>query len=322
MNLATQYLGRTLDSPFVVGASPCSDDPDLALRLQDAGASAIVMRSLFEEQIEAERRVIPRGRILGRTTDDFAEYQVSPLEYLRQIEHLKRMLSIPVFASLNGHHPGSWTDFAAQLERAGADAIELNFYQVVTDPTVAADQIETEMLETVGHVSSAVDIPVAAKLSPYHSAVAQLAIALELAGAAGIVIFNRFYQPDVNTDEVEVQPLLRLSEPSELLLRLRWLAILSPLLRCSLSATGGVHAPADAVKTLLTGAHTVQLVSVLLRQGPHIITTLREGLASWMRDHGYTQIEEFRGMLNHRRCRDASAYERANYIRALQSWKV
>lgn len=321
MNLATNYLGLSLSSPFVVGASPCCDDLEVAMRLQDAGASAVVMRSLFAEQITASRQTTPVTREPADFSD-YAEYQLSPDEYLRQIDHLKKSVSIPIIASLNGHHPGSWIDFAAQLERAGADAIELNFYQVVTDPAVAADQVETEMLEMVGGVSSSVRIPIAAKLSPFHASVAQLAVALELAGASGIVVFNRFYQPDVNTDDLEVQPLLRLSDPSELLLRLRWLAILSPLLRGSLSASGGIHSTSGVVKALLTGAHTVQLVSVLLKHGPPVIACLRSGLENWMREHDYADLEQFRGKLNHQRCRDSAAYERANYIRVLQSWKV
>jgi dihydroorotate dehydrogenase (fumarate) len=305
-----------------VGASPCCDDLEVAQRLQDAGAAAIVMRSLFEEQLAAPRPAA--GLCAGEPPafSDYADYQLSPDEYLRQIDRLKRMLSIPVIASLNGHHAGSWVDIAAQLERAGADAIELNFYQVVTDPAIAADQVEMEMLEMVGRVSRSVRIPVASKLSPFHASVSQLADALELAGASGIVLFNRFYQPDVNTDDLDVQPLLRLSEPGELLLRLRWLAILSPLLRGSLSATGGVHTTAGVVKAILTGAHTVQLVSALLKHGPPAIASLREGLERWMREHGYTELDQFRGWLNHRRCRDSAAYERANYIRVLQSWKV
>lgn len=323
MNLATNYLGLALQSPFVVGASPCCDDVDVAERLQDEGASAMVMRSLFEEQINAARGIrAPKRPAELAEFAEHADYLLSPAEYLRQIERLKRTLSIPVIASLNGHHPGSWVDFAVQLEQAGADAIELNFYQVVTDPTVAADQVETEMLEMVGAVSGSVRIPVAAKISPFHASVAQLGVALELAGAAGIVLFNRFYQPDVDTDDLDVQPLLRLSEPGELLLRLRWLAILSPLLRCSLSATGGIHSFGGVVKAILTGAHTVQLVSVLLRHGPGVLTALRNGLEGWMGEHDYTDLDQFRGMLNHQRCRDSAAYERANYIRVLQSWKV
>src|SRR5688572_24448660 len=320
MNLATNYLGLALHSPFVVGASPCCDEIEVAQRLQDAGASALVMRSLFEEQITASRRPAAAPSIDDANVfPDYADYQLSPNEYLRQIERLKHSLSIPIIASLNGHHSGSWIDFAAQLERAGADAIELNFYQVVTDPSVAADQVEMEMLQVVGNISGAVRIPVAAKLSPFHASVAQFAVALELAGASGIVLFNRFYQPDVDTDDLDVQPLLRLSDPGELLLRLRWLAILSPLLRGSLSATGGIHTSAAVVKSILTGAHAVQLVSVLLRHGPNIINSLRDGVEGWMREHGYSDLDQFRGLLNHKRCRDSAAYERANYIRVLQS---
>ncbi len=323
MNLATSYLGLSLPSPFIVGASPCCDDLELARQLEDEGASAVVMRSLFEEQITASRQrpAAPCGNEAAEFTD-YASYQQSPDDYLRQIERLKRTLSIPVIASLNGHHAGCWMDFGAQLERAGADAMELNFYQVVTDPGVAADQVEMEMLEMVGSITGSVRIPVAAKISPFHASIAQLAVALELAGASGVVLFNRFYQPDVNPDELAVQPLLRLSEPSELLLRLRWLAILSPLLRGSLSATGGIHTASGAIKALLTGADTVQLVSVLLRHGPTVIATLRRGLEAWMCEHGYEDLDQFRGMLDHHSSPDSAAYERANYIRVLQSWKV
>ena len=321
MNLATEYLGLRLHSPFVVGASPCCDSLEMARRLEDAGAAALVLRSLFAEQLTSLPR--PALRVTAAEAfPEFADYQVSPGEYLRQIQNLKRVVSIPIIASLNGHHQGPWMDFARRLERAGADAIELNFYEVVTDAAVPADEVEVEMLEVVGSVAGSVRIPVAAKISPFHASVAQLAVALELAGAAGIVLFNRFYQPDVNIDDVDVQPLLRLSDPSEALLRLRWLAILSPIIRGSLSATGGIHTSAGVVKALLTGAHTVQVVSAVLKHGPPVITSLRTGLQSWMREHGFESVDAFRGLLNHRRCRDTTAYERANYIRVLQSWKV
>ena len=326
MNLASDYLGLRLNSPFVVGASPFCDNLELARKLEDAGAGAVVMRSLFEEQIEGPAEHTPfRLHPLSEATEQFPEYvdyQLSPEQYLRQLEALKGAITIPVIASLNGHQPGGWVSYASRLEDAGADAIELNFYQVVADPTVAADQIETQMLETVGLIAGAVDIPVSVKLSPFHTAVAQLAVALELSGAAGIVIFNRFYQPDVNADEIEVQPMLRLSDPQELLLRLRWLALLAPQVRGSLAATGGIHTANGVAKALLAGAHVVQLVSVLLRHGPMVIPTLAEGLQAWMRTHGYQSIADFRGVLNARRYRDPSAFERANYIRTLQSWRV
>jgi len=253
---------------------------------------------------------------------DFAAYQLTPDDYLRHVEQLRRTVTIPIVASLNGYRAGSWINLAPRLEAAGASAIELNFYHVVTDYSLAADAVESEMIELVRAISSSVLIPVCAKLSPFHSSVAQLALALELAGAAGVVLFNRFYQPDIDVDELSVQPVIRLSEPGELLLRLRWLAILSPLLRGSLSVTGGVHTWAGVVKSILSGAHTVQLVSVLLKHGPHVITTLREGLEIWMREHGFSELGQFRGMLNHARCADPAAFERANYVRALQSWRI
>jgi dihydroorotate dehydrogenase (fumarate) len=326
MNLTTTYLGLKLRSPFIVGASPFCDSTFVARRLEDAGAGAVVMRSLFEEQLEPPARGQPIARNGGAGASEklleLSDYQLSPDQYLRQLADLKADLTIPVIASLNGHRPGEWIEFARRLERAGADAIELNFYQVVTDPTLAADQIETAILETVHTMADSVKVPIAVKLSPFHTGVAQLAAALELAGAAGIVLFNRFFQPDVNVDEVDVQPTLRLSESSELLLRLRWLAILSPQLRISLAATGGVHRSEDAVKAFLTGAHAVQIVSVLLQHGPRVIETLVQGVERWMREHDYTELEQWRGTLNLRRCRDSAAFERANYIRALQSWTV
>jgi dihydroorotate dehydrogenase (fumarate) len=325
MNLATRYLGLDLENPFVVGASPFCDDLDAARRLQDAGAAALIMRSLFEEQITQSRwpsSTTARPAATAAEFPDSAEYQFSPDEYLRQLERLKGTVSIPVIASLNAHHAGSWIDFSERIEAAGADAIELNFYQVVTDPSVASDEVETEMLQLVGAITAQVRIPVAVKLSPFHTSIAQLAVALELAGASGLVLFNRFYQPDINTEDLVVQPLLRLSDPDELLLRLRWLAIVSPLLRGSLSASGGIHSASDVVKSLLTGAHTVQLVSVLLKHGPRVITTLRDGLEAWMRERGYAGLEECRGLLNLQRCSDPAAFERANYIRVLQSWRI
>jgi dihydroorotate dehydrogenase (fumarate) len=325
MNISTTYLGLNLRSPFIVGASPFCDNLHLARKLEDAGAGALVMRSLFEEQLEPPRprvsKTLPPSGEVGEFPE-VAEYQLSPESYLRQLASLKATLSVPVIASLNGYRPGHWIDFAKRLETAGADAIELNLYRVVTDVTVAADQVETELLETVGLISGAVRIPVAVKLSPFHTSIAQLAVALELAGAAGVVIFNRFYQPDVNTTELEVQTNLRLSDPSEILLRLRWLAILAPNVRGSLAATGGFHTADDAIKALLTGAHALQLVSVLLRHGVPVLGTIVRGLIAWMTAHGYERLDEFRGALNLRTCRDASAFERANYIRALQSWKV
>jgi dihydroorotate dehydrogenase (fumarate) len=327
MNLAVDYLGLRLASPFVIGASPCCDNVQVARQLEDVGAGAVVMRSLFAEQLQPPPAPVRLQAGAGDEDGldaypDVADYQVGPDQYLRQIELLKRHLRIPVIASLNGHQPGAWMDFAVRAEQAGADAIELNFYQVVADPAIDAEQVETGILQAVGLVADSVKLPVAVKLSPFHAALAQLAVALELEGAAGLVLFNRFFQPDVNVEELTVHPLLRLSDPQELLLRLRWLAILAPQVRLSLAASGGVYTATGAAKALLTGAHAVQLVSAVLKHGPKVVDTLQFGLEQWMRDHGYGDIATFRGLLDSRRSRDAGAFERANYIRTLQTWRV
>jgi dihydroorotate dehydrogenase (fumarate) len=330
MNLETDYLGLKLKNPLIVGASPFSDNTAVAQHLEAAGAAAIIMRSLFEEQIDAEQRALlysvetpsesnPEGTSYFPAC---AEYQLSSDQYLRQLGHLKAALSIPVIASLNGCRPGGWTDYAQRFESAGADAIELNLYQLVTDPTRAGDDVEADMLETVRSVVASVKVPVTVKLSPFHTAPAQFALALEHAGAAGIVLFNRFYQPDFNLEDMEVQSNLRLSDSSELLLRLRWLAIISPHVRGSLAASGGVHTATDAIKAVLGGAHAVQVVSAALRHGPSALITMLQGLTSWMEEHGYENIGQLRGAMNLQRCPDPAAFERANYIRMLQSWRV
>ncbi|MDO8539224.1 MAG: dihydroorotate dehydrogenase-like protein [Opitutaceae bacterium] len=330
MKLNTNYLGLALDNPLVIGASPYCDSTYIAQQLQDSGAAAIVMRSLFEEQIDAEQRALVH-HVEGSADSNaealsyfpsYSEYQLTPDHYLRQLDQLKKAVSIPVIASLNGCRPGGWTDYARRFEIAGADAVELNLYQLVTDPTVPGDQVEADMLETVRSVAAAVRIPISVKLSPFHTSPVHFCAALENAGAAGVVLFNRFYQPDFNLEDLEVFPQLKLSDPTELLLRLRWLAIVSPHLRGSISATGGVHSTEDIIKALLAGAHTVQLVSVVLKNGPRFVATLLAGLKNWLVDHGYDSVEQLRGTMNLCRCPDPAAFERANYIKILQSWKV
>jgi dihydroorotate dehydrogenase (fumarate) len=330
MKLTTNYLGLTLRNPLVVGASPYCDNLDAACGLEAAGAGAIVMRSLFEEQIDYEQRAL--SYLLETPSESFAEarsffpgfseYQLTPDHYLKQLGHLKSTLKIPVIASLNGYRPGGWTDYAKRLEQAGADAVELNLYQLVTDPYASGDKIEADMLQTVRDVTSSIRIPVAVKISAFHTAPAHFALELERAGAKGVVLFNRFYQPDFNLEDLEVQPHLKLSDSTELLLRLRWLAVMSPNVKGSLACTGGVHTTSDVIKALLAGAHTVQLVSVLLKQGPRVLTLLLEGLHRWMDEHEYKNLDELRGALNLKRCPDPAAHERANYIRILQSWRV
>jgi len=330
MKLATTYLGLKLSNPLIVGASPFCDNVKLACQLQDAGAGALVMRSLFEEQIDLEQRAMVHhvesaAEGSAEATSyfpEYSEYQLSLDRYLRQIQGLKALVKIPVIASLNGFRPGGWTDFARRFQEAGADAVELNLYNLATDPGISGAEVEADMLETVKNVVGAVHIPVAVKISPFHASPVNFTMELEKAGAKGVVLFNRFYQPDFNLEDFEVHPQLKLSDSSELLLRLRWLANISPHLQGSLSATGGVHTPDDAIKALLAGAHTIQLVSVLLKNGPRYLYTLLQGVRKWMEDHGYESVDQLRGALNQRRCPDPSALERANYIRVLQSWRV
>ena len=330
MRFSTDYLGLKLRNPLIVGASPFCDNLGAAVQLQDAGAAAIVMRSLFEEQIDMEQRALTHH--VESSADSYSEaasffpnyeeYMLTPDHYLRQIEKLKAALSIPVIASLNGMKPGGWTDYAQRFESAGADAVELNLYHLVTDPHLCAEDVEADLLATVKAVTSTVKIPVAVKISAFHTAPAGFALALEQAGAKGVVLFNRFYQPDLDIEELEVQPQLKLSDSSELLMRLRWLAIISPHLKASLASTGGAHTSGDVIKAILAGAHAVQMVSVLLKHGPRFLSTILQGLRIWMDEHGYESVDQFRGAMNMKRCPDATAFERANYQRILQSWKI
>ncbi len=330
MKLATTYLGLKLRNPVIVGASPFCDNLHTVCRLEEAGAAAIVMHSLFEEQIHLEQRALHHhtesiAESSPEATSYFPQYdefQLSPDHYVRQLGRLKAAVTIPVIASLNGTHLGGWTGYAKLLEDAGADAIELNLYQLATDPDTSGEEVERNILEIVRSVLGTVRIPVAVKLSPFHSALPHFARNLDRLGVGGLVLFNRFYQPDFNIEELEVSPQLKLSDPGDLLLRLRWLAILSPHLQTSLAASGGVHAAPDAIKAILAGAHAVQVVSALLKHGPSAIPIILSGLEAWMTEYGYARVDEFRGALNHARCPDPAAFERANYIRILQSWKV
>ncbi len=330
MNLSTSYLGLRLNSPVVIGASPFADNAESARELQDAGAGAIVMRSLFEEQIYLDE-VYREGRTRGSAEmgpekgayfPSLSEYQMTPDQYLRQIAYLKASLAIPVIASLNGCMPGAWIDYARRCEAAGADAMELNLYSVSTDPESSALDIEGEMLETVRLLKTSVRIPVAVKLSPFHTALVHFARELERRGVDGIVLFNRFYQPELNTEEKGADYQLRLSDSSELLLRARWISILASRVRCSLAVTGGVHNASDLVKAVLSGADAVQLVSVLLRHGPHFLATILGGVQKWMKEHGCASLDDFRGAMNLDRCPEAAAFERGSYQRLLQSWRL
>jgi len=328
MNLTTNYLGLTLSHPFMVGASPLVDHLDTVKRLEDGGCAAIVLHSLFEEQISMAQS----GRIhhMDPFEQQFVDalsgfpqpdrFALSPDEYLEHIQRVKAAVRVPVIASLNGTSAESWLTFAKSIQAAGADALELNIYEVVTDPRESAAAIESRIGNVVVELKRILKIPIAVKLAPFFTAFAHVAHQLDDVGADGLVIFNRFYQPDIDLNTMTAVPHLELSSSSELLLRLRWLAILHGTVRCSLAATGGVCTPTDGIKALLAGAHAVQVVSAILRHGPTYFIALRDGLVRWMESKQLSSIDEVRGHLNGRTA-DASLLERANYIRTLQSWR-
>ena len=328
MDLTTSYLGFKLPHPFMPGASPLVDDLDDVKRLEDAGAAAIVMHSLFEEQIQREQ--VATFLHTDRHGESFAEalsffpspdrFALGPEEYLEQIMRIKRVVSCPVIASLNGTTPGGWLGYAKAIEQAGADALELNVYAVQADAEESAADVEDRTLEILKQVKQTVGIPVALKLSPFYTSFAHFAKRLDLAGADGLVLFNRFYQPDIDPAGLTAARSLHLSNSSELALRLRWLALLSNRVRPSLAVTGGVHTAADAIKAIMAGAHAVQVVSALLQRGPHYLRVLRERVVAWMEEHEYDSLATMRGSMNLEMCPDPSVYERANYMLMLQSW--
>ncbi len=329
LDLTTTYLGLPLVHPLIVGASPMVDELDTVRRLEDSRAAAIVMHSLFEEQLAAEQ--IATAAALESGGESFAEalsylpshddFALGPDEYLEQLQKIKAAVRIPVIASLNGATPGGWLTHARELEQAGADAIELNVYRLATDLYETGPEIETRIVQMAAAVKTEVKIPVAVKLSPFHTALASFALRLDQAGVNGLVLFNRFYQPDIDIVALEVDRTLHLSTPEELPLRLRWLAILSGKVRPSLAASGGVHSAQDAIKAIMAGAHTVQIVSALLRHGPDYLRLIYDELVGWMGEHGYTSIREMRGTMSLAKCPDPAAYERANYLHILQSWR-
>jgi dihydroorotate dehydrogenase (fumarate) len=328
LDLSTTWLGFRLPHPFMPGASLLGDDLDMVRRLEDAGASAIVLRSVFAEQLEDD------GGIVGaEEVSSFAEMYVegatffprrvafatAPDAYLEHLRRVRASVGIPVIASLNGTRPGRWLRFGRLLEEAGASALEVNLYLIPTDPDVSGERIERSAANVVAALRAAVRMPIAVKLSPCFSSLPHFAATLAEAGANGLVLFNRFYQPDFDVNTLDVVPSLRLSDPSELLLRLHWLAVLSGRVRLPLAASGGIHTPIGAIKALMTGASALQLVSALLRGGPQELTALRDGVARWLEAHDYESLDELRGSLDFSRCPDATALERRNYMQILQA---
>jgi dihydroorotate dehydrogenase (fumarate) len=330
MDLTTKYLGLKLASPLMPGASPMATNLDTVRRLEDAGAAAIVMHSLFEEQIAMEQaadlaHVDAHDESFAEATSYFPRpeaYRLGPDDYLALLARIKAAVKVPVIASLNGVTRGGWLSYAKQMQQAGADALELNVYYLPTDPTVTPEAVEATAVEMVKTVKRDVTIPVAVKLGPFYTSLPHFAHRLEAAGADGLVLFNRFYQPDIDVDELEVKRTLHYSTSAELNLRLRWLAILSGRVRPALAASGGVHTATDVVKAVMAGAHAVQVVSALLQQGPEHLRRLREELSRWLEEHEYESLNQMRGSMNLAKSPDPTAYERANYIQVLQGWKA
>ena len=328
-DLSTTYLGLTLKNPLVPSSSPLSKSLDSARRLEDAGASALVLHSLFEEKIEEEDARLERffhHQSLGHgEADSFhpvpENYQSYEENYLAHLESLKASLDMPVIASLNGTTAGGWVDYAAALEQAGADALELNVYYIPADPAEAGAAVEQRYLDVLRAVKTRVKIPVAMKLSPQFSAPLHFARALVDAGANGLALFNRFYQPDINLETLQVEPALQLSSSAEALLRIRWLAILHGQVDCSLAITGGVHTAADVLKALLAGADVTHMCSALLQQGPGHLTTVLAALNEWLLEREYESVTQLKGSVSRGKAADASAYLRANYLSVLESYQ-
>ena len=316
MELSTQYLGLKLPSPVVVSASPLTRDADTARQLEEAGAGAIVMHSLFEEQILAEEKQINENLVQG--SDSFAEalsyfpdidnVNRGPVAYLDQIRALKDAVSLPVIASLNGVSAGGWIDYALRIEESGADALELNIYFLPTHVNVTGNEVEQMYVTLVGEIADRVNIPVAVKLSPYFSATPNILKRMDQAGARGLVIFNRFYQPDFDLESMAVHPGISLSTPDELTLRLRWAAILFDQIEGDLAITGGVHSSEDAVKAILAGANVAMMTSAVLKQGPEHLKTVLDGMASWLEKKGYGTVDEARGLLSLKHTAEPAAF--------------
>jgi dihydroorotate dehydrogenase (fumarate) len=329
MDLSTSYLGFSLPHPFMPGASPLVDDLDTVRRLEDAGAAALVMHSLFEEQIAPGSFQKLRAREPGATPPGepgfrlpgAADFALGPDEYLEQIRRIKASVRVPLIASLNGTSAHGWLRYASLIQQAGADALELNLYSLATEPNDAAQEIEARSIEIVRTVKQGVGIPLAVKLSPSYTALPHLAVRLADAGAEALVLFNRFYQPDVDVEQLRLARTLQLSTPAELSLRLRWLAILFGRVRAALAVSGGVHAASDAAKAVLCGAQAVQVVSALLQRGPGHLRTLRQDLGRWVERLGCDSLRQLVGRLALLSCPDASAHERASYMLVLQGYE-
>lgn len=327
-DLTTTWLGLPLKSPLVASASPLCEWVPKIRRLEDSGVAAVVLPSLFEEQLTLESEAMDAALFRGAESfpeslnyfPDMSTYNLGPDGYLELIRRAKQSVAIPVIASLNGVSPGGWVHYARLMEQAGADAIELNIYSIVTDPRLHSAQVEQSCCELVRQVKACVRIPVAVKLSPFFSALVSMAKRLEDAGADGLVLFNRFYQPDFDLESLEVLPCLALSRPEELLLRIHWVAILYGRVSADLAVTGGVHGASDVLKSMMAGAHVAMMTSALLQNGiPHAAVVLKE-MTRWMEEHEYESVRQMRGSMSQRSSANPAAFERGNYMRVLSSY--
>ncbi len=326
MDLTTKYLGMELRTPLLASASPLSHTIAAIRTLEDAGASAVGLYSLFEEQLHKEALELELH--LNAGTESFAEsltyfphsseFNTGPDEYLNHIRKAKDAVHIPIIASLNGATLGGWTKYARQVEQAGADAIECNLYSIPTNTEVLGSEVETAYLDILREVKTAVHIPVAAKLSPFFSNLANAAKRMDQLGTNGLVLFNRFYQPDIDLEELEIRPNVLLSGPQDLRLPLTWIGILYGRIRASLAATSGVHGPEDVLKLLMVGADVTMLCSTLLRNGIGHLRHIEKGLSEWMEEHEYESVHQMQGSMSQQRCPDPGAFERAQYMRAVK----
>ena len=330
MNLTTTYLGLTLKSPLVVSASPLAETLDGIKKIEDAGGAAVVLHSLFEEQLRQDSLELEERMTAG--TESFAEaltyfpepseYRLGPEDYLEHIAKAKKAVKIPIIASLNGSTLGGWTSYAKQIEQAGADALELNIYSIPTDMDTPADQIERTYLDILKAAKAEIKIPVAVKLSPFFTNFANMAKRLDQTGANGLVLFNRFYQPDIDLEALEVKPNILLSTPMAMRVPLRWIALLYGKVRPSLAATSGVHRATDALKMLMAGADVTMLCSALIRHGVRQIGVIERDLIAWMEEHEYESVTQLKGSLSQKNCPDPSAFERAQYMRAISQYEA
>jgi dihydroorotate dehydrogenase (fumarate) len=328
MDLSTKYLGLNLRTPLVPAASPISEEIDTIKEMEDAGASAVVLYSLFEEQLRQDSAELARNMEQG--TDSFAEalsyfpepeeFRLGPDQYLEHIAKAKAAVKIPIIASLNGSSTGGWTQYAKGIQQAGADALELNIYYIPTDMNKTSVEIEQTYLDILRSVKSSVSIPVAVKLSPFFTNFANMAKRLEQCGANGLVLFNRFYQPDIDLESLEIKPNILLSTPMAMRVPLRWIALLFGQLRANLAATSGIHRASDVLKMLMAGADVTMLCSALLRHGPRQIGVIERDMIAWMQEHEYESVAQLKGSLSQKNCADPSAFERAQYMKAISQF--